>query len=235
MDLLIRLVELKLCFVFFWRTLSFVVLGCLPSLSCRLLPGRTGAHRLDSYCQHSSALLLMGLFLGIWNCHSSKGSCLTFYTQSFLKFASTSGSISVSVLALLLTKPKPVGSRCKPQWSALQCECTCRSRMHLTACQMPDAGYKMVWELTTSVFVMEHFGGTMWILPHCLEKKEETCCCWCFVYQGLASCRFGCSGDHWLLFSSSRRPFPCLILFVFFWSNGKWIMPNIRTMTKLIG
>lgn len=66
-----------------------------------------------------------------------------------------------------------------------------------------------------SVCVMEHFGGNTWNLPNFSFFKERTnllLLMFC-VYQGLASFRLDQSRGYWLLFSSSRIPFPPHLVF----------------------
>lgn len=139
---------------------------------------------IDSSCQRSSALFFNRLFSWI-NSHSSKVVTVPFtlcHSLSLHRRQPLSPFLSLHF-------PRQSRSLLAAEWSPLQCECTCRSRAHLTACQMPDVRYQRVWELTISVFVMEHFGGNMWQLAtffffffFVLKKKErKTCCYWCFV------------------------------------------------------
>lgn len=173
---------------------------------------------IDSSCQRSSALFFNRLFSWI-NSHSSKVVTVPFtlcHSLSLHRRQPLSPFLSLHF-------PRQSRSLLAAEWSPLQCECTCRSRAHLTACQMPDVRYQRVWELTISVFVMEHFGGNMWQLAtffffffFCFkEKRKKNLLLLMFcVYRGLASFRLDRSWGHWLLFSSSRSP-PVQCLFCF--------------------
>lgn len=71
---------------------------------------------------------------------------------------------------------KPFSSRSKLQWSPLPCECTCLYHVHLTACHKPDAGCRTAWGSITSLFVMEHFEGTVW--SQCWPRFVLFCKIW---------------------------------------------------------
>lgn len=124
-----------------------------------------------------------------------KGSCVAFVIcHSWSMHSCIDVSVCMSLLCTSLsTKPKPIGSRSKLQWSSLQCECTCCRLVHLTACQTPDAGYQRVCELTVCLLwalCRQNVEQDTFVFEKEREQKK-TCCYWCLYVSGFGVFQVG--------------------------------------------
>lgn len=149
------------------------------------------------------------------NCHSWKVDTLPYFfifTLSFHKFAWTSGSITVSVLALPFDKacwPRTEAAVKLSVWMYLPCAPYCLSNAW---CWVPEG-----LRTDMSVFVwstLEATPGTCHIFFFFLKrkKKKNLLLLMFYVYRGLAHFRLDRSRGLWLLFWCSRRlpPIPHL-------------------------